>query len=106
MNEISPQQLLAQIRSLNSEIQGAELPSTRPVETASFGGFLKEAIDGVNESQQISAGLKRDFESERNNVDLTKVMVSVQKADLSFRAMTEVRNKLVTAYQEIMRMQI
>lgn len=106
MNEINPQQLLARIRSLNSELQGSAAAPVRAPETAGFDGFLKEAIDSVNESQQIAGGLKRDFESERNNVDLAQVMVSVQKADLSFRAMTEVRNKLVTAYQEIMNMPV
>ncbi len=106
MNEISPQQLLAQIRTLNSELQGSVAPPAQTDQAAGFGDFLKTAIDSVNTSQQTAAAHKRDFESERNNVDLTEVMVAVQKADLSFRAMTEVRNKLVTAYQEIMNMPV
>ena len=106
MNEISPQQLLAQIRTLNSELQGSTVPPAKTGEASGFGDFLKTAIDSVNASQQTAAALKRDFESERNNADLTEVMVAVQKADLSFRAMTEVRNKLVTAYQEIMNMPV
>ena len=40
------------------------------------------------------------------NVTLPEVMIALQKASLSFQAMTEVRNRLVTAYQEIMRMQV
>lgn len=106
MNEISPQQLLAQIRTLNSELQSSVAPPVKTGEASGFGDFLKTAIDSVNATQQTAGALKRGFESERNNVDLTEVMVAVQKADLSFRAMTEVRNKLVAAYQEIMNMPV
>ncbi len=106
MNEINPQQLLAQIRTLNSELHGTTAPPAPTGDVTGFDNFLKTAIDDVNASQQAAAALKRDFESERNDVDLTEVMVAVQKADLSFRAMTEVRNKLVTAYQEIMNMPV
>ena len=40
------------------------------------------------------------------SVDLTKVMLEVQKAELAFRAMTEVRNKLVDAYTQVMNMSV
>lgn len=106
MNEISPQQLLAQIRTLNTELQGSAMPQVRTAETPGFGDFLKTAIDTVNSTQKTAGALKRDFASEGNNADLSEVMIAVQKADLSFRAMTEVRNKLVNAYQEIMNMPV
>lgn len=106
MNTISPQQLLAQIRTLNSELQNPLTPPVKTGEVAGFGDFLTTAINSVNATQKTAGALKRDFEAERNNVDLTEVMVAVQKADLSFRAMTEVRNKLVTAYQDIMNMPV
>ena len=44
--------------------------------------------------------------SEDPGTDLTEVMIAAQKASLSFRAMAEVRNKLVTAYQDIMNMPV
>ena len=106
MKEIGAQQLLAQIRTLNGELQSSTIQPARPDGAPEFVGLLKNAVDSVNESQQTAATLKRDFESERSDVDLTEVMVAVQKANLSFRAMTEVRNKLVTAYQEIMNMPV
>ena len=46
------------------------------------------------------------FEAGTENVDLADVMISLQKASLSFKAMTEVRNQLVNAYQEIMNMPV
>lgn len=106
MNEISPQQLLQQIRSLNAEMQSSA--ATRPAETTqdSFGNLLKQTLDAVNETQQHSAAMKAGFENGTGSASLAQVMVASQKADLSFRAMTEVRNKLVTAYQEIMNMPV
>ena len=68
MNEISPQQLLAQIRTLNSELQGSTVPPAKTGEASGFGDFLKTAIDSVNASQQTAAALKRDFESERKEL--------------------------------------
>ena len=46
------------------------------------------------------------FVSGESNVDLHDVMISLQKANVSFQSMIQVRNKLVTAYQEIMNMQV
>lgn len=106
MNNISPQQLLTQIRTLNAELQ-APVPS-QIGETAQtgFGDLLGNAISQVNESQMHAADMKSAFETGKSDASLAEVMISVQKADLSFRAMTEVRNKLVTAYQEIMNMPV
>jgi len=46
------------------------------------------------------------FQSGSPDANLQDVMVSLQKASLSFQTMVQVRNKLVTAYQEIMNMQV
>lgn len=71
-----------------------------------FGKLLAESIDKVNEAQQHAGKLVSSFEAGNSNVDLGQVMVALQKASLSFEAMTQVRNKLVSAYQEVMKMQI
>ncbi len=106
MNEISPQQLLAQIRALQSEMQSISTAPAAPAGQGGFGESLKNAIDSVNDTQAAAKNLRLDFEAERGNADLTQVMIAAQKASLSFRAMTEVRNKLVTAYQDIMNMPV
>lgn len=54
--------------------------------------------------QQSATAAAQAFEAGAPNVDITGVMIEVQKAGLAFKAMTEVRNKLVNAYQEIMNM--
>jgi flagellar hook-basal body complex protein FliE len=106
MNSISPTQLLDQIRTLNAELQ-APLP-TQPgnVNQAGFSELLSNAVNQVNDTQMHAAGMKSAFETGSSDSSLAEVMISAQKADLSFRAMTEVRNKLVTAYQDIMNMPV
>lgn len=106
MNPISPEQLLSQIRTLNAELQGTVQTLPKETNGADFGNLLQKSINAVNETQQTSAALKSGFQTGTGNASLVEVMIAGQKADLSFRAMTEVRNKLVTAYQEIMNMPV
>ena len=106
MNTIATQQILSQIPSLSSELHSTPQVAPPTQEPGEFGGLLKNAINAVNEAQQSSAALKRDYVAEVPGTELTDVMIASQKADLSFRAMTEVRNKLVTAYQDIMNMPV
>jgi flagellar hook-basal body complex protein FliE len=106
MNNISSQQLLNQIRMLNAELQGPTPLQTGEPGQAGFGALLTDAIDHVNESQMHSATMQETYLTGNSDASLVEVMISTQKADLSFRAMTEVRNKLVTAYQEIMNMPV
>lgn len=106
MNEISPQQLLNQIRALNSELNAPKPAAADASAPGSFGTMFRSALDSVNESQQQSTQLSTSFVSGTGEASLAEVMVAAQKANLSFRAMTEVRNKLVSAYQEIMNMPV
>lgn len=69
-----------------------------------FGNLLKEAVQQVNDVEQTSQGELQKFMS--NESDLHSVMISLEKADLSFQMMMQVRNKIVQAYQEIMKAQV
>jgi flagellar hook-basal body complex protein FliE len=68
--------------------------------------MLKSSVDSVNNVQQQAASLASAFEAGEPNIDLANVMVAMQKANISFQAMVQVRNKLVSAYQEVMNMQV
>ena len=72
----------------------------------SLPGVLKNGIDQVNQTQQRSTDLATAFERGVPGVELPDVMLELQKANVSFRALTEVRNRFVSAYQEIMNMPI
>ncbi|MEO4048357.1 flagellar hook-basal body complex protein FliE [Pseudomonas sp. CAU 1711] len=72
----------------------------------SFADMLGQAVGKVNETQQAATQLATAFEMGQKGVDITDVMIASQKASVSFQAMTQVRNKLVQAYQDIMQMPV
>jgi flagellar hook-basal body complex protein FliE len=82
--------------------------SSQPDEasTHDFASMLKSAIDEVNGAQMDAKQLSRQFEIGDPETNLQDVVLSLQKASLSFQTMVQVRNKLVTAYQEVMNMQV
>ncbi len=71
----------------------------------SFAEVLKKSISEVNKMQiQAEEALKALATGKEK--DIEKVMITLQKADVSLRMLMEVRNKAIEAYQEIMRMQV
>ncbi len=63
-------------------------------------------LDRVNEQQLKADGLTQKFALGDDSVNLSDVMIERQKASLSLQATVQVRNKLVSAYHEIMNMQV
>ena len=71
----------------------------------SFGSFLSDVIGDANRLRQDADSTVVKLVTGEIN-DIHSVMVAMNRADLSFRMVVEVRNKLVEAYQEVMRMQV
>jgi flagellar hook-basal body complex protein FliE len=71
-----------------------------------FSSALKNSIDSVNQAQTQATKLAKDFELGKPNVNLQDVMVSMSKANLEFQQMVQVRNRVVSAYNDMMNMQI
>lgn len=109
-------QVLAQMRAMSLQAQ-------QPAPTGGVGGLedglnvggagktefsdlMKASLDQVNEAQSSAKSLATAFESGDTSVELPEVMVALQKANVSFQAITQVRNKLLNAYQEVMNMQV
>lgn len=106
MTEITRASVLAQIRSMN-ELAAARLETPEVQATqASFGDTLKNSLSAVNELQHTSADMATRFQAGDSDTSLVNVMLASQKSSLAFHATTEVRNKLVNAYQEIMNMPV
>ncbi|HTY02190.1 MAG TPA: flagellar hook-basal body complex protein FliE [Rhodocyclaceae bacterium] len=99
-------QMLTQLRAAAAVAQKKPAESTSPAGGADFSQALKTAIDQVNQAQQQAQQIAEDFSTGKNNVNLQDVMIDLQKANLSFQQMVQVRNKLVTAYNDIMNMQL
>ncbi len=101
------QELLAQMRAMAAQAQnGVQPTNASATEVPDFSNMLKNSIDKVNETQQVATDMATAFQKGDPNVDIADVMVEIQKASVSFQAMVQVRNRLVSAYQDIMNMPV
>ena len=117
MSSMQIDSVLSQIRSMSSQLHGQSISKVTNLAaeqaagktTASSGDFaslMRNGIDQVNQSQLHASSVAAAFERGTPGVELPDVMLEMQKANVSFRALTEVRNRFVSAYQEVMNMQI
>lgn len=98
-------QLLGQMRAA-SALAGGREPASAAAGGVDFAALLKTSLEQVNGSQQDTENLAKAFEQSDPNANLQDVMISLQKANVSFQTMVQVRNKLVSAYHEVMSMQV
>ena len=71
----------------------------------SFADTLKDAVQSVNQAQQESDVKMQEIATGKNH-NIPEVMITAEKADISLKLMVQVRNKIIEAYQEIMKMQV
>lgn len=108
-NSIDTNSLLLQLRAMAED---AGIPSSNPLASESvtatdgneFSQLLANSLEMVNERSMQAKDLRTAFEQGSSDVELADVMVAAQKARISFEALTQVRNKMISAYQEVMRM--
>ncbi len=103
--------MMAQLKAAAARPQGgvkdAEASdATTSAKSVAFGDALKGALDNVNATQRHAEKLGQAFVSGDDRVSLSDVMISMQKANINFQATVQVRNKLVSAYHDIMNMQV
>ena len=119
MSQLDINNVLAQIRSISAQAKIGHGPaaagalnntigpqSVNKSGASEFANLMRQGIDQVNQTQQSADALATAFQKGTPGVELPQVMLEMQKASVSFRAVTEVRNRLVNAYQEIMNMPI
>lgn len=116
MSNMTIDSVLAQIRTLQQQTKIGAPALQRPEgvrgtaagqpDTVSFSSVLKQGLDSVNAAQARTSSLAERFERGEPGVELSQVMLEAQKSSVAFRATVEVRNRLVSAYQEIMNMPI
>lgn len=119
MSQVDIAGVLAQIRTLQSQAGGAFGPAgVKPgagaaigggaagVQQPSFADAMKSAVGSVNDTQKTSQAMQRAFERGEPGADLASTMVAMQTSRVAFAATVEVRNRLVSAYQDIMNMSI
>ncbi len=110
-------QVLAEMKNLRAQVQKTQVQSEEVSPTKinstqesapppKFSDLLSNAVGSVNETQLKASHLATAYEQGDPNVTLSQVMVQSQKASVSFQALTQVRNKVVQAYQDIMKMPV
>lgn len=103
------QSVLNQMQALSSDaasdsIRGQHLNAA--VGKSGFADELHASIERINELQANARSQVRSFEAGDPNIALNDVMVDMQKASLAFEMGVQVRNRLLSAYREIMNMQV
>ncbi len=102
MSDINVSQVLNQMRIMS--LQAANRPVQETNGSTDFSSLLQQSIASVNDTQQTAGKMVEAFESGSSNFSLAQVMVETQKANVSFQAALQVRNKLVEAYKDVMNM--
>lgn len=105
--------VLMQMRAIRAQMDGPQaMQPPMPIKTdtvpanglVGFGDMLKGAVDTVNTQQTNASQLRTAYEKGDPSVDLPEVMITAQKASVSFEAMLQVRNRMVTAYEDLIKM--
>ncbi len=100
--------MIAQLKTATTRPAGLESPlnAEAPASKVNFADALKSSLDQVSNAQSKAEQLGQSFAMGDDKVSLSDVMISMQKANISFQGSIQVRNKLVSAYHEIMNMQV
>ncbi len=81
------------------------ISQTETTGAASFADTLKEAVMTVNEAQKKSDKAMQDLATGKTD-NIAEVMITAEKADIALKLMVQMRNKIIDAYQEVMKMQV
>ena len=118
MSNMQIDSVLAQIRSLQAQTKLSAPAVAKPMDNlqgaggvaggdrVSFSNVLKQGLEAVNATQSKAADFAARFDRGEPGLELSQVMLESNKAQVAFRATVEVRNRLVSAYQDIMNMPI
>lgn len=105
--------MVAQLKAAAARAQGTEateqvagVAKEQATPRVDFSDVLKGAIDQVNDSQKSATKMSQAFALGDDSINLSDVMIASQKASISFQTSIQVRNKLVSAYRDIMTMQV
>ncbi len=100
--------MLNVLRSTAAQATGKSAESTAAASAGGpdFAQVLKNSIDKVNETQQSATQMAEQMVAGDTSKNLHEVMIALQTASVSFQEMVQVRNKLVSAYQDVMNIQV
>lgn len=111
INSVSMDMLLAKLDAARTAATGlsgqpGSVNAAKAPRDIDFGKLLKTNIDKVDQSLQSADALATRFQLGDPSVSLEESMVALQKANVTFQAAIQVRNKVIAAYQDIMNLPI
>ena len=108
INSVSTSGALAAMKAQFTQAAAGLPAAGRAAESggADFVTSLQSALKAVSETQQQASATQRQFQLENPNVSLEETMIAMNKAQISFAAAVQVRNRLVQAYEQVMNMPV
>ncbi len=113
------QQVIAQMRVLEAQAKTQITPpdagiekisendlSINKIQKTEFSDVLANSVNTLNDNLMNAGVMSTAFQKGESNITMAELMINMEKASVSFQAMTSVRNKLLTAYQDIMNMPV
>lgn len=100
------EQMLSVLRSTAAQATGKATEATSVAGAPDFAQVLKNSLDKVNQTQVQSTQMAEKMAAGDTTQNLHEVMIALQTASVSFQEMVQVRNKIVSAYQDVMNMQV
>ncbi len=94
------------IKDIGNKINIGSAGQTKSLKEESGGSFDSVINEALNKVSQVQEDVEKAVSELSSGGDITSAVLAIEKADMSFQLMTEIRNKLLAKYEEIMRMQV
>lgn len=106
MNSSALTNALQQLTSLAEQAEGTSIHSVSSGSASGFATELQASLQRINQLQQTASSQSNAFQAGSAAVSLSDVMADSQKASIAFQMGVQVRNRLLTAYKDVMSMQV
>jgi flagellar hook-basal body complex protein FliE len=94
------------IKDIGNSLGLGDTAQSKSVNNESGGSFENVIDEALNKVSQVQDDVEQAVNELATGGDITSAVLAIEKADMSFQLMVEVRNKLISTYQEVMRMQV
>ena len=94
------------IKEIGSNAGAIDVSQSKQLKNEKGGSFESVINEALNKVSQVQDDMEKAVDELAAGGDVTSAVLAVEKADMSFQLMVEVRNKLISTYQEVMRMQV
>ena len=105
ISSLDMQSMITKMRMMQSQLSSESVSGTGQGKGVSFTDSLQKSLEQVNELQSVAKDKTTAFEM-GEDISITEVMLAKEKASVAFEATLQIRNKVLSAYQEIMQMPV